>query len=257
MRPIRVRAVGVAAVACALVVVFCSFLGPLRVLFALALVLVLPGYAVVRLLFAGQSLDGARTAVFAVALSIAITILVTLALNLAPVGARAWTWACALALVTCAASAGAAERAAPRRLVLWQLRRAVKGRDVVLIMLACAILGATIRLATTPLGAANVRGYSAMWLERGSIAGKPSVGITIACVERQHTAYRVVVEVGGNARRTIRNIELDPGEERLFSVPVRTKARRVRVKALLFRASAPLVVYRRTTLWVQTTQVTR
>jgi uncharacterized membrane protein len=257
VRPVRVRAVGVAAVACALVVVFGSFLGPLRILFALALVLILPGYALVRLLFAGQALDGARTAVFAVALSIATTILVTLALNVVPGGVRAWTWACALALVTCAASAVAAERAGPTRLVHSQLRRGVNRRDVALILLACAVLGTTIGLATTPLGAANARGYSAMWLERGSSAGKPAVRVTIACVERQRTSYRVVVEVGGNARRIIRNIELRPGEERALSVQVRTKARRVRVKALLFRATAPFVVYRRTTLWLQTTQVTR
>jgi uncharacterized membrane protein len=257
VRSVRVRAVGVAAIACALVVVFGSFLGPLRILFALALVLILPGYALVRLLFAGQPLDGPRTAVFAVALSIATTILVTLVLNVVPGGVRSWTWAGSLALVTCAASAVAAERAGPRGLVPSQFRSRVNRRDVVLILLACAVLGATIGLATTPLGAANARGYSAMWLERASTAGKPAVRITIASVERQRTSYRVVVEVGGNARRTIRNIVLRPGEERVLSVPVHTKAQRVRVKALLFRATAPQVVYRRTTLWLRTTRATR
>ena len=258
MRSVRVGAVGVAAAACALVVVFGSFLGPLRILFALALVLILPGYALVRLLFAGQPLDGPRTAVFACGLSIATTILVTLVLNVVPGGVRSWTWAFSLALVTCAASAVAAERAnGLRGLVPSQLRSAVNRRDVVLILLACAVLGATIGLATTPLGAANARGYTAMWLERGSSAGKPAVRITIASVERRRTSYRVAVEVGGNVRRTIRNIELRPGEQRVLSFPVHSKARRVRVKALLFRAKAPLVVYRRTTLWMSTTRATR
>jgi len=254
VRRIPVTGVSLLAIVCALVVVFGTFLGPLRIVFAVVLLLILPGFSVVQLLFVDEALDAVRRAVFAVGLSIALAILVTLVLNVVPGGVRAGTWACALAVVTCAASAATAGRLRPRRPKRSQLRRLANRRDVVLMLLACAVLGATIGLATTPLGAASASGYTAMWIKPGSNAGRPAVRLTIACVERHRTSYRVVVEVGGKPQRTIRKNELRPGEERLLSIPVRAAARRVRVRALLFREATPLVVYRRTTLWLETTR---
>jgi hypothetical protein len=96
-----------------------------------------------------------------------------------------------------------------------------------------------------------------LWIAPGLNARKPAVRLTIACVERQPTSYRLVIDVAGKRQRTIGNIELQPGEQRLLSIPVRAAGRRVRVKALLFREANPFVVYRRTTLWLHTIRVAR
>jgi hypothetical protein len=257
LRRVPVTSVSLLAIICALVVVLGTFLGPLRIVFAIVLLLVLPGYGVVQLLFVDQALDHVRTAVLTLALSIAIAILVTLVLNVFPGGLRNGTWAGALAVVTCAASALAARRRRPRPSTRRQLRRLGNRADVVLILLACAVLGATIGLATTPLQAANIRGYSALWIAAGSHARKPAVHLTIACVELHPTSYRLVIDVAGKQQRTIRNIDLRPGEQRLLSIPVRSAGGRVLVSALLFREANPFLIYRRTTLWLQTGPVAR
>jgi hypothetical protein len=122
--------------------------------------------------------------------------------------------------------------------------------DLALIIIACAILGATIGVARTPLSAAKVKGYTALWIAPAGRPGKPAVKTTIASVERRPVAYTLVVSVGGTPQRRIGPFRLKPGEERTLSIPVHAAARHFKVETLLYRASRPRDVYRRTSVWL-------
>jgi len=87
----------------------------LRIALAVALVLVLPGYAITMAVFAARPLDHATTILFSIGLSLTAAILGGLVLNWTPEGLQASSWT--ILLITMTLGAGAVALARRRALV--------------------------------------------------------------------------------------------------------------------------------------------
>src|SRR5262245_6072946 len=72
----------------------------IRVMFALPLVFIYPGYTVVAAMFSQSAFRFETHLVFAIALSIALTVLTGLALNFTPWGLQTVTWLLVLMAIT-------------------------------------------------------------------------------------------------------------------------------------------------------------
>jgi uncharacterized membrane protein len=238
------------AIVSALLVTLGSGLGAARTPFVVPLLLFLPGYALSSALFVAPRLDAARQVLLSVGLSISAAVVCALVLNVTPAGLSSASWAVVLVSLTCAACFAADLRRAPvdpeaAPPILPRLRR----RDALLLVVASAVVGGAIGLARTPLPAANVRGYTALWLLP---ATHPPATIRVGIVndELRPMRYRLVVRVGGRVEHTLTAIQLRPGEQMQRSIPLDlvSAAAPARVEALLYRAGSPNTVYRRTTL---------
>src|SRR5436190_734931 len=104
----------VLACACATaapVVVLVDGVDPLlRLLIALPMVVIVPGYALMAATLPGPSLSGVERLVLSIGTSMAMTVLGGLFLNVTPWGLQPVTWVCLLSGLTMAAAAAAIKR---------------------------------------------------------------------------------------------------------------------------------------------------
>lgn len=224
---------------------------PAQVLAAVPLCLLLPGYAIVSLLFAGRELSRAQLLVFSLACSFAALALGVLLLNYMPGGIRKATWAVYLVILICACCRGAAMRR--RRPVpgrdFRHLGLRLRRRDLALLASGLLIGAFAIVLAQTAVPAEKAEGFAALWmLPAKEPAGSLRVGVLSS--EQKEKAF-VLRVVGLSERPLDRRFRLEPGEERVFRVPVRAGRPRGRVTASLYKAAQPEELYRRVTAWVE------
>jgi uncharacterized membrane protein len=240
----------------ALVVMAVPGLLPLRIAFALPLLLVLPGYSLTAALFPGREIDWPPRLLLSVALSLSLAVVIGLALNQTPFGLRSASWSVALLVVTWAACATAVSRRR-RKGILEPVPRFLRGgvawthlkpRDVAFLLIATCVLGSAVAFARTPLSAKKVQGYTALSLLPGS-RGTSTVRVGVTSGELHSTSYRLVVRVGSRVVYMRRLLRLDPGAQ--FHVRLRTaaSARPVPIEALLYRQDSPQSIYRVVRLW--------
>jgi hypothetical protein len=87
----------------------------------------------------------------------------------------------------------------------------------------------------------------------GNSAAAPAVKVGVISAEQERQRYRLQVRVNGGGRSFIYRLALDPGEERVFRVPVEVVPKRsTRVAASLYAADHPQQLYRRVTTWTPT-----
>jgi uncharacterized membrane protein len=241
-----------------------------RALAAIPLCLLLPGYAIVSATFARQELGGWQRALLTLAISLMVLALGSLALNYVPGGIQSISWALLLFLVVLGCCRSAALRREPAGRARSR-RRAGSGsdrdRDPAApsplrlrlwdgLMLGAAVIAAAaaIVLAQTPVSATNARGYTELWmLPASDDAGSVLVGV--ASQEQRPLGYKLEVKVGAGPPSFEANLDLRPGEERVFSVPLEEAVpgrSRVRVDASLIRGDRFRRVYRRVTSWLPT-----
>jgi uncharacterized membrane protein len=237
------------AVLSAVVVTYVRDPTSVRALFAVLLLLVLPGYSVTALIFARHAVDWERHLLLAIALSISVSIVVALILNLTPLGLDAHTWAAALSAISCCACVVAAARRWDDVLPIIRRPRFAL-RDVVFFLVAALVLGYAVFLGRTPLSAKNVQGYTALWLVPGHAKTTTSVRVGVISGELHPASYRLIVRFGKRVAFKHTVSKLMPGQQftatvRLHSVPVR----RTPVVALLYRQGRPHSVYRWARLW--------
>jgi uncharacterized membrane protein len=191
---------------------------PLRVVFALPLVLFLPGYALLWALFARATLDHAVVLLFSVALSLAVAIIGGFALQWAFPLERL-TWGAFLAGVAVVAGGVAAlrhEASADRP--PFRLPK-VRALHVVLLALAFVVAAAAIALARMPLPARGVKGYTVLWMLPAK-DGSHGVDIGVISNELQRSAYRLEIEEHGRTAAT-ETIALTPGKAGRRAFPLR------------------------------------
>jgi uncharacterized membrane protein len=236
-----------AALACAAGSLVGAMPTALSVAFALPLVLVLPGYALVEAL-GGASLDPLRRLVLAVSLSIATDVVLAIVLDRFPFGLTARSWALALAATTCAATFVALRRRRPgdRRtpgIVGLRLRPV----DVAALVAAAGIVTVAIAVARTPLSATRAQGYTMLWLKRAH--GGATVWVGVQSGELQTTTYRLVVHAGGRIVYRQPALRLAPGRRVVEAIrlPRASAGSRRPVAARLYRAGDRRV-YRRARL---------
>jgi len=238
-----------AVVAFVIAVATPSGLAVVRLPAAIALVVVLPGYAL-----AAAILPPARTAewvVVSLALSIAATILVGLLLEL--VGAHLTTapWMGLLAALTLAAAFWGARNGRSRALSLPHV--GLRGAEIGAIGAALVLLGGAAALGFTPLAApSGTQGTTAL-----GICGPPTypcvpsgeVRVSVISDALHTETWRVRVLVAAGATRSFGPFRLRPGAT--WSRVIAVGPYRPQVQAMLYDSARPSAVYRRTWLRYQ------
>jgi hypothetical protein len=237
-------AAAVLAAVSAAVIVFVPEL-PVRTLFALPLLFVLPGLSLTAALFPGNRLDVPRRLLLQLGLSLTSAILGALVLDLT-FGLRRTSWAVLLAVVTCTAAAIAALRQSGRARGGLTVR--LPGPvNAVLIGIAVVVAAAAVAFGRTPLAAKNVVGYTALSIlpARGSTAASEAVRVEVTSGELQPLTYRLEL-YSGPQLVDVRKLTLAPGQD--WQARFRLGSKRIGgrpwIRALLYRAGRPHAVYR-------------
>ena len=248
-----------AAVALACAAVAVAFVpavsSPVRVLLALPLVFVLPGYAFTAVAFTRNERWSAEGAAFTLGSSLALTILTGLVLNYTPGGLERRTWAVALAGITVvAATVGfVKERRSeqtPRRLE-WPALKATR-----LVLFSLAFLVTAAALGISRLGAIQAEHkskFTQLWM-LPTQAKSASVQIGIANDEGSVKSYRLVLRAGNDRLESWPSIVVRPGERWVKTIQLPHElTMETRLEADLYRAAKPGTLYRRVTFQPQAT----
>lgn len=213
-----------------------------RLPFALALLLILPGYALTAMILRSAMIGASERAALGLGLSISASILTALALAGLGIALTATTWCISLGAITVVASLVASALGHDRTVV--RHPSAVHGSDVAVLSLAALLLAAAIVLGTTPLRAPDsVRGTTSLWAlpntERAVVVG----------IQSQQTSskrYRLTLETTGGRPRTIARPTVRPGQRWTRRIPVSPGTQRMTFR--LYEAGRPHLIYRRVTL---------
>ncbi|MBA3865465.1 MAG: DUF1616 domain-containing protein [Solirubrobacterales bacterium] len=245
--------ISASAVACALLAIVVPWEG-LRLVAALPLAFVLPGYAIVAAAFGPRRLDLTQSIMLSLGCSLAVLCLGALVLNYVPGGIQTASWAILLAIVAAAASGvaalhrpeeGEAEEAppVPRR---HHLRRVDILCGVVVVVLAAGAVG----LANTPLPAGGASGYTTLWILPAGSADR-AVRLGVSSSEQGVKNYILTLRVGGGPKRTLSRFALSPGDEHVFTVPTPISPdESTLVSGMLFRESNPVTAIRKVRTWL-------
>jgi uncharacterized membrane protein len=181
---------------------------PVRLIFSLPLIFVLPGYAVAAAIFGDARLDRAQWILLSVGLSIVTAILVALVLYLTPFDLRAGSWGWALVLVVVAGSGIAVLRRRNREGRQRPRLPRLRARDALLLLAAAAVAAGAVAFARTALPAKNVQGYTALWLLPGH---NRSMRVGITSGELHPMTYQLRLRLGPRHAYT-RSVSLEPGQ---------------------------------------------
>jgi uncharacterized membrane protein len=215
----------------------------LRVVFALPLCLVLPGYAITAATFARLPLGKAQTALLSVALSLCALALGALALNYLG-GLRSGTWALLLVAIVLAGCRAAAVRRPNRGTRPQPALPRVPLPQVVLYCAGTAAIAAAVGLAFVVLPAKNAIGHTDLWITTAEEGASSVVQVGVRSQEQHATSYFVRIRVGSAEKPAIKLFDLVPGEERTIRLEVPAAAQPIPATAALFRQSSPEQVYR-------------
>jgi len=212
------------------------------------LFLVLPGAALIELLFEAGALDGVRRALFVPMLSVSTSIVIGVALGESHVRLDRRSWAIALGCATGAALVGAVVRAAVSTVAAKPVARPSRvttvGAVAALATAAALAIGgvaAALVIATRPVGAEHVAGYTALSLL--PVDGSRTLELQVTSVELQATSYRVVVRIDGG--RTLLSTTLALATNGTWSARIGEPAHGVVTAQLFRRSGARYVAYRR------------
>lgn len=248
--------VTIAAVACALVATLLPW-ELVRLIAALPLTVFLPGYAIVSASFASYRLDPQRLLMLVLACGLSVLCLGGIVLDAFPGGIRTLSWALLLVLVVIATARAAALRR-PKATRAGKARArwsppTLRPVDAVCGIAALGLVVGALVLAYTPLPAGNASGYTALWILPAEDGAGEAVRVGVLSAEHDPQAYRLRVKAGKGGKIATYQLELEPGEERVFRVPVPLRASRtspIRVAASLYEEDRPRELYRRVTTWL-------
>jgi len=227
-------------------------LGAARVIFAVPLTLIFPGYAIVAAAFASRPLAWPERVPLTLGISLACLALSSLVLNYTPGGIRGLPWVLILVLVVffcCRSAATRRGRSSRRRNRVDQeadpLPKPGKPRPatVLLAAVALAMIAAALILAQATFDNNNAAGYTQLWVS----PPKPtdtSAEIGVTSEQQTTRGYRLVVEVEGEDSPLVQTFELEPSQTHLTTVNAATESP-VGVEAKLYLRSNPDRVYRR------------
>jgi uncharacterized membrane protein len=229
----------------------------LRAVFAVLLLVVLPGYSLMSALFPGRQLDWPRRLLLILGLGLSTSILLALLLNLTNEvsfgGLRSWTWTLGLLIAVCSGCAVAGERRRRAGITgagsTFTIRRIRRGNLGVLFV-ALAIFSGAIAFARTPLAAKNALGYSAVWLLPATQGQTNAVRVGVTNGEQHAASYRLVLRIANKIVYSRRLQNLAPGENFAAGVKLNRshRAGATLVVASLYLRDRPGSVYREATL---------
>jgi hypothetical protein len=249
-QPSDLRAAIVAAIASGALVLLIPANSTVRLVFALPLLLLLPGYALTAALFPRRSIGIPEQVLFSVGLSLSVVVVGGFALHWTPWGLQAGSWAVFLAGVTVGASMLAAVR---RRRGLSATTRPLNigfdSRQGLLLALAAVVIAVAVGLGRTPMPPQGIQGYTQLWILPADNGNPNAIRLGISSKEFTATGYRLQVEMDSQIVEEWPVIQLAPGEqwETTIVLPGDSSSSGV-VEAVLYRLDASDVVYRRVTL---------
>jgi uncharacterized membrane protein len=226
-----------------------TVIGPVRIVFAAPLALVLPGYAIAAAAFGRRRLGLIELVPLTVGISLSALVLGSVVLNYTPGGIRGGTWIALLVLLVLGCCRLAAVRRGPgssRQLPL-QLPR-LSGRAAILLVGALALTAAALTLAQTTLPAGSAYGFTELWLvptDQTPVVAR----IGVASQQQRRTAYRLVVKVG-DAAPVSRKVVLEPAEKLSLDFSAPPTPQPTPVEADLYLRGEPKVPYRSVSGWV-------
>jgi uncharacterized membrane protein len=219
----------------------------IRIILALPLVLVLPGYTLSEVLFRKRSLNASERLLFSLGLSLAIDIPGGLFLNILPVGLQAASWAALLGILTliCSLLAAYLRRGVPMSGVqLSRVRLAIY--PGILFVLAIAVAIVSIVYAAYGTVHQPSPSFTQLWILPEVSAGKScAVRLGVQSFESTPVMYRLAMTANGDSVATWSSLSLAPQEEWVRLVPVAPSASdNIYVDVHLYQADKPVTVYR-------------
>jgi uncharacterized membrane protein len=225
-------ATAIVAVACALLMLIGMPVGITAAAGAL-LGLVLPGYALTRVLFPGRT-DGFERVALALGIGLSVDVAAGFLLHLLPTGLSAGSWGLLLATITVAACVIAARRDARLYRPAPPAIPAIVGQipPVQYAMLAGALVlvGAAVFVARFGEGAQPHPGTTALWVRPD--ADGSAVRLGVVNTEGRSITYRVEVSVDGAVVARLDTVSVGSGASRETRVglPATGEARDVAVR---------------------------
>jgi uncharacterized membrane protein len=238
-----------AAATCALLVVLLPWGGP-RMVAAVPLALILPGYAITAACFAGRSLEGATQLLLSIALSLSALTIASLLLHF-PDGLRRVPWAALLSLIVLAGCLVAApRRPAAARVALPRFRPRLRRLDAALLAATLLAVATTVSISATALPADDAVGYTRLWMLPNGDSENPLMRIGIRSQEQERTRYTLEVRIGDH--RTFQTFSLSPDHARVIhrDIALPPPGGSTPVVALLYKGDRLGSPYRRVTGWI-------
>jgi uncharacterized membrane protein len=250
------------AVAIALMNVLWAFLHlnlpGVGIILALPLVFLLPGYALIAILFCKSHLDGLYRFVLSLGLSVVIDILGGFTLNFFPPGLREISWAELLGLLTTVLA-----------LVAVGLRRKYSSNEVRLSKFhfrfyECILVGLSILLVILSLQYAVVQkaqphtGFTQLWiLPSTRVDNSCAIRLGVRSFEVNPVTYRVTMNLNNVQVKTWQSLTLASQQEWDQSVLIHPKFvnAAIHVEIMLYRVNEPKTVYREVHMTLNPTKV--
>ncbi len=218
-------------------------LGAVRVIFAVPLALILPGYAITAAVFGSHLPAWPERMPLTLGISLASAALASLVLNYLPGGIQGFPWALLLVLIVLLACLSAARRRGRQQTPSLP---SLKPRPVTVVLgigtVAMVVVALILAQATPENGHAS--GFTQLWIA----PPKPtdvSTRIGITSEQQQTRAYRLVVKVEGKAKPEVETFELKPSQTHLVKIDSGGTGPPAGVVAKLYLRSDPSRVYRR------------
>ena len=220
-------------------------LGPVRVIFAVPLALILPGYAVSAAAFGSRLPAWPERLPLTLGVSLACLALSSLVLNFAPGGIHGLSWALILVLVVILSCRVAARRRGSARHQPPSLLKVKPSPATAILGVGTlAMVAVALALAHATFDNDRAFGFTQLWIAPPK-APDESAQIGITSEQQQTRAYRLVVEVEGQTRPLVESFELGPSDTRLVTIPNGSPDSSVGVEAKLYLRGRPERVYRR------------
>ncbi|HET9153192.1 MAG TPA: DUF1616 domain-containing protein [Solirubrobacterales bacterium] len=226
-------------------------LGAVRVIFAVPLALILPGYALAAAAFGSRLPTWPERLPLTLGVGLACLALSSLVLNFAPGGIHGLSWTLLLVLVVLLSCRAAARRRGPaRHRPPFRPKLRPSGATAILAVGALAMAAAALVLARATLENDRASGYTQLWIAPPKSTHE-STRIGITSEQQQTRNYRLVVEVEGAGRPVVESFELAPSHTRMVTIPSGSAGSPVGVEAKLYLRSRPGKVYRRVSTLLQ------
>jgi len=221
-------------------------LGLIRVIFAVPLTLILPGYAITAAAFASRPLGWPERLPLTLGVSLACLALSSLVLNYTPGGIRGLPWALLLVLVvffSCRSAARRRGRSRARNKPAALPKLKPRPVTVILGLVTLAMVAAALVLAQATFENDHASGYTQLWIKPPKPADT-SAQVGVTSEQQQTRAYRLVVEVEGQTSPVVQTFELEPNQTHLTTINSDI-ALPLGVEAKLYLRGRPTKAYRR------------
>jgi hypothetical protein len=235
----------------------------LRLLLAVPLVVIIPGYALVAASCSEASISGAERLALSIGTSLALAVLGGLLLNWTPWGLQPASWGGLLSTFTivAAAIALARERQRPTPVAVQPapLRAGLGVGSAFVLASAVAIHVGTVYLARASAAMSAEDGFTQIWMLPTPEAAPTSVRLGVKSLETTEETYAVRLDIDGAPALTWTSIVLAPGAswETTTDIPAEASGATV-AEARLYRATGqpipdeelnnPSLAYRRVVL---------